>query len=91
MPPYDNLLIYENRVFADTMRRLGGNWQHRSITRMQRTDSPLTLVAHGRPLMSLEIVYNQSLFSRELISGMTSTCIRFSKVSSRSLRARSRI
>ncbi len=71
MPPYDNLLIYENRVFADTMRRLGGNWQHRSITRMQRTDSPLTLVAHGRPLMSLEIVYNQSLFGRELISGMT--------------------
>ncbi len=70
MPTYDNLLIYENRVFADTMRRQGGNWQYRSITRRQRTDSPLTLVAHGRPLMSLEIVYNQSLFGRELISGM---------------------
>jgi amino acid adenylation domain-containing protein len=71
MPPYDNLLIYENRAFADTMRRLGGTWQHRSITRTQRTDSPLTLVAHGRPRMTLEIVYNQSLFGRDLISGMT--------------------
>jgi len=71
MPPYDNVLIYENRVFADSMRRLGGKWQHRSITRTQRTDSPMTLVANGRPRMFLEIVYNQSLFGRDLIFGMT--------------------
>lgn len=71
MPPYDNVLIYENRVFADSMRRLGGNWQRRSITRTQRTDSPMTLVANGRPRMFLEIVYDQSKFSRTLVSGMT--------------------
>jgi len=70
-PPFDNLLSYENRTLPQSMQKLGGNWQHRSITRIQGSDSPLTLTAHGRPLLSLEILYDQSLFGCECIAGMT--------------------
>ena len=71
MPPFDTLLVYEHEPLSETMRKLGGNWQHRSITRTQRTDSPLTLAAYGRPLLTLEIVYGLSRFGRECVRAMT--------------------
>ena len=60
LPPWDaafrQLSRLRARALAETLGNLGGNWQHRTISRMQRTDSPLTLVAYGRPLVTLEIV-----------------------------------
>jgi amino acid adenylation domain-containing protein len=71
MPPFDNLLVYEHEPLAESMRKLGGDWERRSISRMQRTDSPLTLAAYGRPLLTLELIYNQGVFGRECVRGMT--------------------
>ena len=71
MPPFDNLLVYEHEPLAESMRKPGGDWQCRSISRMQRTDSPLTLAAYGRPLLTLDIIYNPDVFGRECVRGMT--------------------
>jgi amino acid adenylation domain-containing protein len=71
MPPFDNLLVYEHEPLTESMQKLGGDWQRRSIRRMQRTDSPLTLAAYGRPLLTLEIIYNEGMFGRECVQGMT--------------------
>ena len=43
MPPFDNVFVYEHQPLAESMRKLGGGWENRTITRTQRTDSMLTL------------------------------------------------
>ena len=70
MPPFDTVVAYDHEPVAETLRNLGGNWRHRSVTRVQRTDSPLTLVAYGRPAVTLELVYDSHLFGAEMIASM---------------------
>ncbi len=69
-PPFDNLAVYEHEPLAETLRSLGETWRQRVINRRQRTDSPLTLVAYGKPLVTLEIVFSQRLFGGAFVAGM---------------------
>ena len=65
--PFDSVLIYDHASPGETMRRLGGSWQGRTLHRFQRTDSPLTLAAYGGPELTLEVVCDQRLFHQETI------------------------
>ncbi|MGD0579818.1 MAG: amino acid adenylation domain-containing protein, partial [Bryobacteraceae bacterium] len=65
MPPFDSVLVYDHASAGETVRRLGGSWSGRTLRRLQRTDSPLTLGAYGGPEFTLEIIYDQRLFCRE--------------------------
>jgi amino acid adenylation domain-containing protein len=65
MAPFDSVLIYDHASPGETLRRLGGSWSGRSLRRLQRTDSPLTVATYGGPEFTLEIIYDQRLFCRE--------------------------
>jgi amino acid adenylation domain-containing protein len=67
MPLFESVLVYEREAAAETLGRLGGN---RKFSRMQRTDSPLTLIAHGSPAVRLEIACDDTVFSRLTITGV---------------------
>jgi len=68
--PFDSLFVYEHERPADAMRKAGGNWRHRTLTRVQRTDSPLTLAAYGEPLLALDLIYDTRLYCRETVAAM---------------------
>lgn len=69
-PPFDSLFVYDRERPGDALRKLGGNWSYRHVTRRQRTDSPLTLAAYGAPRVSFDLVYDTRFFCRETIAGM---------------------
>ena len=71
LPLFNSVLVYDHEPPGETLRKLGGPWQHRTFHRLQRTDSPLTVVAYGAPRLTLEIVYDTRLFSQRTVSGMT--------------------
>jgi amino acid adenylation domain-containing protein len=70
MPLFDSILVYDHERSPESLRKLGGSWLARTLRRTQRTDVALTLVAYGRPCVSLEIVYDGRLFARETAAGM---------------------
>src|SRR5262249_15605642 len=63
-PPYDTVVVYEHQSLADSMKQLGGDWANRNLRRAHRTDSALTLIAFGKPVLTLGIVYDERVFSR---------------------------
>jgi amino acid adenylation domain-containing protein len=69
-PPFDTLFVYAYERVGETLRKLGGRWGDRRVTRRQRTDTPLTLTAVGSPRLSLDAVYDTRLFCRETITGI---------------------
>ena len=70
MPLFDTILIYDHEPPAELPRQLGGSWAGRSLRRVQRTGVPLTLVAYGRPLLRLEVVYDRRRYTRETAAGV---------------------
>jgi amino acid adenylation domain-containing protein len=52
------------------LRKLGGRWRERQVTRLQRTDAPLTLAAASSPHLSLDVIYDTRLFCRETAAGI---------------------
>lgn len=70
MAPFDSLFVYDHERPGDALRRAGGNWRHRTLTRVQRTDSPLTLAAYGEPILSLDVIYDTRLYCRDTIAGI---------------------
>jgi amino acid adenylation domain-containing protein len=69
-PPFDTLFVYEYERLGETLRKLGGSWRERQVTRLQRTDALLTLAAAGSLHLGLDVVYDSRLFCRETASGM---------------------
>lgn len=69
-PLFDNVLVYENEPPGESLNKLGGQWEHRSLRRLQRTDSSLTVAAYGGRQLSLEIVFDTRLFRAETITRM---------------------
>jgi len=65
---FDSVLVYDHETPGEALRKLGGGWQRRTLTRYQRTDSAFTLVAYGRPSVRLEIVYDTRRFSQDTVS-----------------------
>jgi amino acid adenylation domain-containing protein len=68
--PFDTVVAYDHEPITDALRNLGGSWRHRNVTRVQRTDFPLTLVAYGRPAVTWELVYDSHLFGAETVARM---------------------
>jgi amino acid adenylation domain-containing protein len=69
-PPFDTLFVYEYERVGETLRKLGGRWRERQVTRLQRTDAPLTLAAASSPHLSLDVIYDTRLFCRETAAGI---------------------
>lgn len=63
-PPFESVLVYEHEPPGVAMRVLGGAWARRNLHRFQRTDSAVTLAAHGGPVLSVDLVFDTRLFSR---------------------------
>ncbi|MFN7998531.1 MAG: amino acid adenylation domain-containing protein [Bryobacteraceae bacterium] len=63
MPPFESVLVYEHeppaKAFAESTEQRHGC----TFRRVQRTDSPLTLVAYGHPVVSFELIYDPALYS----------------------------
>ena len=65
--PFDSILIYEHARPIDTLRQMDASWKARGLTRVQRTDSPVTVAAFGAPELSVELIYDRRLFCPETI------------------------
>lgn len=71
MPPFESVLVYQHETPEETFHKLGGAWKNRRITRVQRTDTPLTLAAYGAPVLTLDVIYNKSLFTPATMAALT--------------------
>ncbi len=69
-PPFDTLLVYEHERPGEALRKLGGSWRERRVTRLQRTGAPLTLTAAGSPHLSFDVVHDARLFCGETAAGI---------------------
>ncbi len=69
-PLFDTVLNFDREPAGETLRKLGGAWLNREFTRLQRTDSTLTLAVYGKPVLSFDIVYDTRLFGQEMVAGM---------------------
>ncbi len=65
--PFDHLLVYDHAAPIDTLRRQDPRWERRSLRRVQRTDSALTVAAYGEPELSVELIYDVQRYRRETI------------------------
>ena len=70
-PLFDSIVVYDHQSPGECLRRLGGTWQQRDLRRFQRTDSPLTLAACGEPRITLDLIYDATLYDRRMALGMT--------------------
>ncbi|MBI5085369.1 MAG: amino acid adenylation domain-containing protein [Acidobacteria bacterium] len=68
MPLFDTLMVYGRQPVPESYADLGVAWRQRRVRRVQRTDAPLTLAAYGSPLVTLEIIYDTSLFAGETMA-----------------------
>jgi amino acid adenylation domain-containing protein len=68
-PLFETVLSYDREPVADRFETVAG-WQDLSMTRLQRTDTPLTLVAYGLPVVRVELVYDTARFSKTTITSM---------------------
>ena len=66
---FETVLSYETESFADHFATAEG-WQDRKMSRVQRTDTPLTLVAYGMPVVRFELVYDTARLSKFTITSM---------------------
>jgi amino acid adenylation domain-containing protein len=69
-PLFDTMLVYDHQPPGEWLRKMGGGWEQRTLRRLQRTDSPLTLAAYGAPRVTLDLIYDASLFDRRTVIGM---------------------
>jgi amino acid adenylation domain-containing protein len=70
MPPFESVVVYDHEPLEESLRSLGGEWENRRFRGQERTDSAMTLVAWGRPALTLQIVYDTGQFCRETVAGM---------------------
>lgn len=71
MPPFESVVVYEHELPSEGLKQLGGHWQSRTLSRFQRTDSPLTLAAYGSPVLTLELIYDTRLFCNRTMAAAT--------------------
>lgn len=69
-PLFDTVLNHAREPVGESLRELGGAWLARRVTRVQRTDTALTLVAYGRPVLALNLVYDSRSFGRPTVAAM---------------------
>ncbi len=70
MPPFDTIVVYDNIPPEEVYTRLGGKWSNRTFRRLQRTETPLTLVVFGGPQLAVEISYDTSLFGSVTVAAI---------------------
>jgi amino acid adenylation domain-containing protein len=68
-PLFETVLSYDHEPAAGRYARMDG-WRNRKITRLRQTDTPLTLAAHGAPVVRVDLIYDTARFSRIAVTTM---------------------
>jgi amino acid adenylation domain-containing protein len=68
--PFETLVLYEHETVPATFRSLGEGWRLRSMQRAQSTDLRLTLSVYGNPRITLDLVYDKTLFTSATIESL---------------------
>jgi amino acid adenylation domain-containing protein len=69
-PLFHSLLVYDHEPPGETLLRIGGGARLRRFRRVQRTDMPLTVAAYGKPVVTLDLIYDVHRFSGSAIARM---------------------
>ncbi len=69
-PMFDSVVVYDNEPLTESVRKLGGLAGYCRAYGVQRADVPITVVAYGRPRLSVTIWYDARLFSRFVMDGV---------------------
>jgi len=70
VPLFQTAIGYQPETAHDALRRLGEAWGGRTFDLLQRVGTPLTVIAHGGPRISLEILYDPARFGGAAIRRM---------------------
>jgi surfactin family lipopeptide synthetase C len=73
--PFDSWLIFDHASPIETLRMLNPRWKERSLRRVQKTDTPLTLAAYGAPELSIELIYDERFYCQETVRPLASHLI----------------
>jgi non-ribosomal peptide synthetase component F len=65
MTPFESVVVYDREPVGETLRH-----PVRQFRGQERTDTPMTLVAWGRPILTLQIAYDTGIFCRATVAGM---------------------
>jgi amino acid adenylation domain-containing protein len=68
-PLFETVLSYDHEPAANRYTRMDG-WRNRKMTRLRQTDTPLTLAAHGTPVVHLDLIYDAARFSGIAVRSM---------------------
>jgi amino acid adenylation domain-containing protein len=69
-PLFQTAIGFQTETAHDALRRLGEAWGGRTFDLLQRVGTPLTVIAHGGPRISLEILYDPARFGGAAIRRM---------------------
>jgi amino acid adenylation domain-containing protein len=69
-PLFQSVFGFESETAQEGLHRLGEGWWRRGFDLLQWTGYPLAVVAHGGERISVEVVYDPALFTREAILRM---------------------
>jgi amino acid adenylation domain-containing protein len=69
-PLFQSLLVYEHQPLHEALQAIGGQWQKRKVSVMQRIDNPITLAAYGMPQLTVELICDRQRFSAPLMERM---------------------
>ena len=59
---FESVVVFERDSFDAAMRSPGGAWAHRGGKVIQRSDTPLTLLGHTKPMLGLGVAYDRTRF-----------------------------
>ena len=60
-PLFENILVIENHTLGETLRSLGGDWQHREFQLFERSDYPLVGRAYAGSRLLLRLAYGHRI------------------------------
>lgn len=57
-PLFDSIIVFDRATLGTTMRALGGSWERRDFTLLERTSFPLTLYGYAEDELLLKLAYD---------------------------------
>ncbi len=75
-PLFDSVVAYDNEPLTESVGRLGGLAAYCRAHGVQRADVPITVVAYGKPRLSVNVLYDARLFSAAVMDGVAADVTR---------------
>jgi natural product biosynthesis luciferase-like monooxygenase protein len=69
-PLFESILVFDNYDLNSKMQSQGGNWSHRQVQLLERTNYPLTLYAYAGATLTLRLAYDRERFNAASIQRM---------------------